>query len=190
MNYLIHKVLAEIKSSNEDIRSNAITNISLILEMNSWKFPLERRMSKYDRLIKQELMNINLTESEETKIVDFLQTEVVNCNKSTHNLLFAIGKASSKAGLIPLLDIIQNNSCNFDENDSYQALIALERLLFWDEELSAEDKKNIIYQNNPKPFIEAKLALGLDNPSSPYSSGLQDTAKRLLDGLNELLEKS
>lgn len=188
MNHLIHELFVKIKSDDKHIRGNAITDISFVLEMNSWQLPLEERMSKYDIYIEQELININLSQSEEAEIVEFLQREIINLNKSTSSLLFTIGKASSKTALIPLLDIIQNYSCDFDENDFYQALVSLERLLFWDDYgLSDEEKRNIISQTNPTPIIEGKLAL--DNPSLPYSSGLRDTAERLLDGLSQLLKK-
>ncbi|MBH8566282.1 hypothetical protein I8748_29695 [Nostoc sp. CENA67] len=73
MNHLINELLKNIKSDDEHIRSNAITDISLILEMNSWQLPLEKRMSRYRILIKEELININLSQSEEAKIVEFIQ---------------------------------------------------------------------------------------------------------------------
>ncbi len=196
MNHLINELFVNIKSDDEGVRSNAITDISFILEINSWQLPLDKRMSKYESLIKQELININLTKSEEAEIVEFLQREITDSNKSTSSLLFTIGKASSKTGLIPLLDIIQNYSSEFNTNESYQALVSLERLLFWDDNgidnygLSDEEKRNIISQTNPTPFIESKLAWALKNPYSPHSSVLQYTAEGLLDGLSQLLEKT
>lgn len=196
MNHLINELFVNIKSDDEGVRSNAITDISFILEINSWQLPLDKRMSKYESLIKQELININLTKSEEAEIVEFLQREITDSNKSTSSLLFTIGKASSKTGLIPLLDIIQNSSSEFNTNESYQALVSLERLLFWDDNgidnygLSDEEKRNIISQTNPTPFIESKLAWALKNPYSPHSSVLQYTAEGLLDGLSQLLEKT
>ncbi len=196
MNHLINELFVNIKSDDERVRSNAITDISFILEINSWQLPLDKRMSRYESLIKQELININLTESEEAEIVEFLQREITDSNKSTSSLLFTIGKASSKTGLLPLLDIIQNYSSEFNTNESYQALVSLERLLFWDDNgidnygLSDEEKRNIISQTNPTPFIESKLAWALKNPYSPHSSVLQYTAECLLNGLSQLLEKT
>lgn len=194
MNYLINELFTNIKSDDEHIRSNAITDISFILEINSWQLPLENRMSRYNRLVKEELININLTESEEAEIVEFLQIEITDSNKSTSSLsslLFTIGKASSKIALLPLLDIIQNYSSEFNANESYQALVSLERLLFWDSHgLSNEEKSNIISKTNPTPFIESKLVWSLNNPHSPHSSVLQYTAEGLLDGLSRLLKKT
>ena len=65
MNHLINELFVNIKSDDERVRSNAITDISFILEINSWQLPLDERLSRYDSLIKQELITINLTESEE-----------------------------------------------------------------------------------------------------------------------------
>lgn len=180
MNHLINELFKKIKSDDEHIRSNAITDISLVLEMNSWQLPLEKRMSRYRILIKEELININLSQSEEAEIIEFLQKEIIDLNKSTYSLLFTIGKASSSTGLAPLLDIIKNYSGGFNANESYQALVSLERLLFWDDngindyQLSDEKKRNLLYQSNPIPFIESKLAWALNNPNSDHSSGLHD----------------
>lgn len=194
MNYLMNELFTNIKSDDEHIRSNAITDISFILEINSWQLPLDNRMSRYNRLVKEELININLTESEEAEIVEFLQREITDSNKSTSSLsslLFTIGKASSKIALLPLLDIIQNYSSEFNANESYQALVSLERLLFWDSHgLSNEEKSNIISKTNPTPFIESKLIWSLNNPHSPHSSVLQYTGEGLLDGLSRLLKKA
>ncbi|MEH2292110.1 hypothetical protein [Nostoc sp.] len=196
MNHLINEIFVNIKSDDEHICSNAITDISFILEIYSWQLPQDKRRSRYESLIKQELIDINLTENEESEIVEFLQRQIIDSNKFTSSLLFTIGKTSSKTGLVPLLDIIQNYSSEFDTNESYQALVSLERLLFWDDNgienfgLSDEQKRNIISQTNPTPFIESKLAWALNNSHSPYSSGLQYTAERLLDGLSQLLEKT
>ncbi|MBD2593639.1 hypothetical protein H6G74_04755 [Nostoc spongiaeforme FACHB-130] len=195
MNHLINELFKKIKSDDERIRSNAITDISLVLEMNSWQLPLEKRMSRYRILIKEELININLSQSEEAEIIEFLQKEITEFNKSTYSLLFTIGQASSSTGLAPLLDIIKNYSGGFNANESYQALVSLERLLFWDDngindyQLSDEKKRNLIYQSNPIPFIKSKLVWALNNSNSAHSSGLYDTAKRLLDALSEFLDK-
>ncbi|MEH1941879.1 MAG: hypothetical protein V7L01_16900 [Nostoc sp.] len=191
MNHLINELFVKIKSDDERVRSNAITDISFILEINSWQLPLEKRMSRYHGLIKQELININLADNEEAEIVEFLQREIIDSNKLKSSLLFTIGKASSKTGLILLLDIIQNYSSEFNANESYQTLVSLERLLFWDYHgLSDEEKRNIIFQTNPTPFIESKLAWALNNPNSPHSSELQHNAERLLGGLSQLLKKT
>jgi hypothetical protein len=64
MNHLINELFVNIKSDDERVRSNAITDISFILEINSWQLPLDERLSRYDSLIKKELITINLTESE------------------------------------------------------------------------------------------------------------------------------
>ncbi|MDZ8032172.1 hypothetical protein [Nostoc sp. DedSLP04] len=191
MNHLINELFVKIKSDDERVRSNAITDISFILEINSWQLPLEKRMSRYHGLIKHELININLADNEEAEIVEFLQREIIYSNKLKSSLLFTIGKASSKTGLILLLDIIQNYSSEFNANESYQTLVSLERLLFWDYHgLSDEEKRNIISQTNPTPFIESKLAWALNNPNSPHSSELQHNAERLLGGLSQLLKKT
>ncbi|MDZ7950345.1 hypothetical protein [Nostoc sp. DedQUE09] len=191
MNHLINELFVKIKSDDERVRSNAITDISFILEINSWQLPLEKRMSRYHGLIKQELININLADNEEAEIVEFLQREIIDSNKLKSSLLFTIGKASSKTGLILLLDIIQNYSSEFNANESYQTLVSLERLLFWDYHgLSDEEKRNIVSQTNPTPFIESKLAWALNNPNSPHSSELQHNAERLLGGLSQLLKKT
>ena len=188
MNHLINELFVNIKSDDERVRSNAVTDISFILEINSWQLPLDERLSRYDSLIKQELITINLTESEEAEIVEFLKREITDSNRTKSSLLFTIGKSSSKIGLLALLDIIENYSSEFNPNESYQALVSLERILFWNNYgLSNQEKRNLITEINPTPFIESKLAWALNNSHSPHSTGLQYTAEGLLDGLSHHL---
>ncbi|MEH2108363.1 hypothetical protein [Nostoc sp.] len=52
-------------------------------------------------------------------------------------------------------DIIQNYSSEFNPNESYQALVSLERILLWNNYgLSNQEKRNLISEINPTPFIE------------------------------------
>jgi hypothetical protein len=179
-----------MKSDDERTRSNAITDISFVLEMNLRELPIEEKISRYGSLVEECLININLTEIEEAEILEILQKEIIDSNVETSSLLFAIGKASQKNGLLSLLTIIQNCSSKFNSNESYQALVSLERLLFWNYKLSDEDKMNIVYKQNPISFIKSKLDWALKNKDSPDSSEVQYTAERLLYDLSQLVEKT
>ena len=182
MNELIYRLLKDIKSSDENVRGNAITDIALILEMNTKKLSRSEREARYEGLINPDLLNVDLSDSDQVHITEALEDEIIRFNESTVSLLCAIGSASSKASLVALLKIISNISSRFDENMSYQALTSLERILFFDNNgLSEKEKSDIVSSFDPIPFIESQAVL---------SDRLDETAQRLLDGLHKMLQKN
>jgi hypothetical protein len=86
MNYLIQKVLTAIQVSSHDDRANAITDLALILEMNTWKLSLEKRFSKYSGLIRDELIGVELDENEQAEIVNVLTSLVAASDELTGSL--------------------------------------------------------------------------------------------------------
>ena len=180
MHFLIAKLFQDIRSEDKKISEDAAIDLSVILEMHAWNLSKEQRESRYDSLVThQELFNLELDDSSLMEIVKFMQSEIENGNWLKSSLLSSMGRASARIGLIPLIETIENEIERFNENELYQALIALERIMFWDESLSIQEVRDIFNKTNLLEEIAAKL-LSL---MPILHSGLESTTARLLSRL-------
>ena len=109
MNLLIDELFKKARSNDENVSSNAITDLSFALEMHAWRLSKDDKISRYDSLVSQEVIELDIDESSQAEIVNFLRDEVENGSKLTTNLLFAMGLASAKLGLLPLIDIMEKH---------------------------------------------------------------------------------
>lgn len=184
MNHLIYELFEKTKSEEEKVSSNAVTDLCCILEMKSWHMSKDTRISRFGGLVSQAVIDIEIDEDDEVEIVKKLHNEIVSGNKLTYSMLFALGKASCKVGLKPLIDIIEQHLDRFNENEVYQALISLERLLFFNESLSLKEERDIIAKTNLLSLISMKILL-----FQPIShSDLTSTSLRLLARMILLLD--
>ena len=186
MNRIIDELFNKAKSQDKKISSNAVTALSFILEIHAWNIPKEDRMSRYSLFVPQEVVEAELDESEQAEVVKFLSDEIENGSELTAGLLFAMGQSSAKVGLLPLIHIIEQCLDKFNQNEVYQALVALERIMFFDESIPLESLRQIIAGTNLLNVISAKI-LSLQAISH---SGLQSTSLRLLARLILLLNNS
>ena len=186
MKRIIDELFKKAKSQDKKISSNAVTALSFILEIHAWNIPKEDRMSRYSLFVPQEVVEAELDESEQAEVVKFLSDEIENGSELTAGLLFAMGQSPAKVGLLPLIHIIEQCLDKFNQNEVYQALIALERIMFFDESIPLEDLRRIIAGTNLLNVISAKI-LSLQVISH---SGLQSTSLRLLARLILLLNNS
>lgn len=131
MNSIVNELFIQIQSNE----ASAVTEISFVLEMHAWGLSNNARVSRYESLVRRELIDFNLGRSSIMEIVDFLKNEIQSKNPLTYGLLFAIGKTSCDIGILPLLDIFESRLIDFNENELYQALVSLESLIFFDESL-------------------------------------------------------
>jgi hypothetical protein len=186
MKRIIDELFKKAKSQDKKVSSNAITDLSFILEIHAWNLPKEDRMSRYSLLVSQEVIEAELDESEQAEVVKFLSDEIENGSEFTAGLLFAMGQSSAKVGLLPLIHIIEQCLDKFNQNEVYQALVALERIMFFDESISLEYLRQIIAGTNLLNVISAKI-LSLQVISH---SDLKSTSLRLLARLILLLNNS
>ena len=184
MNTIIDKLFERVRSKEERerVRYDAVTDLAFILEMDDWNLSKDARMSRYESLVSKEIIELELDESELKRIVEFFEHEI---NNGSFYILSAMGKAYSKIGLIPLLNVINNNLHKLNESDFNQALIALENMLFWSEGLSLEEEKEIMSETGFLSKISEKI-LSLQPISSHVD--LESTASRFLARLILLLE--
>jgi hypothetical protein len=186
MKRIIDELFKKAKSQDKKISSNAVTALSFILEIHAWNIPKEDRMSRYSLFVPQEVVEAELDESEQAEVVKFLSDEIENGSELTAGLLFAMGQSSAKVGLLPLIHIIEQCLDKFNQNEVYQALVALERIMFFDESIPLESLRQILAETNLLNVISAKI-LSLQVISHP---DLQSTSLRLLASLILLLNNS
>jgi len=186
MKRIIDELFKKVKSQDKKISSNAVTALSFILEIHAWNIPKEDRMSRYSLFVPQEVVEAELDESEQAEVVKFISDEIENGSEFTAGLLFAMGQSSAKVGLLPLIHIIEQCLDKFNQNEVYQALVALERIMFFDESISLENLRQIFAGTNLLNVISAKI-LSLQVISHP---DLKSTSLRLLARLILLLNNS
>lgn len=186
MKRIIDELFKKAKSPDKKVGSDAVTALSCILEMHAWNLPKDDRMSRFSLLVPQEVIEADLDESEQLEVVKFLSNEIENGSELTAGLLFAMGQSSAKVGLLPLIHIIEQCLDKFNQNEVYQALVALERIMFFDESISLEYLRQIIAGTNLLNVISAKI-LSLQVISH---SDLKSTSLRLLARLILLLNNS
>jgi|GEM_PF-4258113 len=184
MNNLINQLFIRAKSEDQKVSSDAITALCCILEIKSWNLSKNKRYGRYSTYLSADIIELEIIdEQDEIAIIEFLCTEVLKDNQCKSSILFAIGKATCKVALRPLIDKIEKQIDRFSENEVYQAFVSLERLLFFDESLPAKDAKEIIKQTNLIKVISIKIL----SCKISLHSDLESTSLRLLARLNLLL---
>ena len=73
-----------------------------------------------------------------------------------------MGKASYRIAFKPLVNTIKQNLDRFEENEVYQAIISLERILFFDEDVNYEDSKKIFEESKVIEIIYPEKLLSLE----------------------------
>ncbi len=157
MNAKIAELMEQIQSCDEISRRNAITDIGLILEMHSWKLSRNERFDNYEDLLSSDLIELSLNEADIFEITTCLQEKIEEKNKDSGSLVSAIGYASARSGLLPLVKSLKSSIRNFDLDNFNQALISLERILFFEDSLSHSEKKDIILNNELMNEIAKKM---------------------------------
>ena len=184
MNSLVLKIFDRVRSEDERVRSRAVTDLGLILEMYQWNLSKEARRNRYEDLLTEDIIELDLDENELTEIVEFLKGEIEKDSDLSSSMLFAMGKAPSSVGIKPLLEVVQNKLESFDEDELYAALSALERQLPFEDDLDFEEKRRI--------FSEAKILTRISHKILSLlpilNSGLHSTHSRFSACLILLLE--
>ena len=108
MNSLVLKIFDRVRSEDERVRSRAVTDLGLILEMYQWNLSKEARRNRYEDLLTEDIIELDLDENELTEIVEFLKGEIEKDSDLSSSMLFAMGKAPSSVGIKPLLEVVQN----------------------------------------------------------------------------------
>lgn len=176
MNYVINDLLTKVMSDNAKVSEKAIIDISVIIEMHSWHLSAEERRIRFGSLVSQNVLDIYINENEETEIIKFIANAIANGSPMTSSLLSIIGHANAKVALLPLTEIIEKYFDKFDQDEIYQCLVALERLLFFDESLLFAKKIKIVQNQNIMKILCRKI-LSLQ-PS--FHVDLESTSLRLL----------
>jgi hypothetical protein len=128
MNQMLEELLDAATSSEPHTREEAVLQLSLLLERSN---TVEGPDSAYAGLLLPGLMHLRLTEEEQRDVVECLRS-LSNSPKSSPSILAALGKASPKVGIEPLLSLIKEGSAEFDSETAYQAVIALDNFLVRD----------------------------------------------------------
>lgn len=165
MNSKIAHLIEEIKFGSEKSRRNAITDIGLLLEMHAWNLPEKERLDRYVGMIDSDLICLYLNESEIDEIVAYIQEAVISKKQDSGSLASAIGYTSAKSGLLPLITIIEQCINDFDADELNQALIALEKLLFFEDSLSLSEKNTIVL-SHIKFLTKLSHKILLETPTS------------------------
>lgn len=125
-------LLSCLDSEDNKEKSMAIRDIAMVLEMNTYILSGGNNASKlkeYEIYLYEEIASIRLDICEQKEIIDHLLNRIKAKDDMSSSMLWAIGKACKDASLPGLMEAIKCCSCDFDDEESYQAIIAIENLL-------------------------------------------------------------
>ncbi len=186
MHPIIQQLIEAIKSQERQTRQDAITCLSYILEAQAWNLTLEEKKSRFGSYVPEKILEVEPDVKTLSEIIEFLKETIANGHEQTSEILFAIGKAPAQLGLLPMVQFLTQRINELSENEFYQALVALERLAYFDESLSPSQAMKILDQQKLAEHIATKvLSLGAISHAD-----LEGTALRVLSRatLNHLVE--
>ena len=157
MNPIIKNLFRTVELAEEQNSADAINALCCLLEKTSWNLSLEDSQSKYETYIPQEVIELEIEQQEEEQIVSFFQEQISKNHRYSPSILFSMGKASYRIAFKPLVNTIKQNLDRFEENEVYQAIISLERILFFDEDVNYEDSKKIFEESKLLNHLSRKL---------------------------------
>lgn len=185
MNSAVLEVMSRLKSGDTDTRSNAVTDLALLLEMHSWELDYEQRISRYETLLSGNLIGVNLNKQEQEEVIDFMKALVLNQDSLSSSLIWAIGKSTPSVGLGSTLEIIDHRFHRFSDEELYQLIIALGNFLCTDDtDLSGGQNRQAIFLSNLVPFLAEVVSINSNEQDS--SRRLKEAAQGLLDVISEL----
>jgi hypothetical protein len=161
MRRVLEELSAAAESKDDQIRDEAILQTSMLLERSNLADTMalgEREADFYRRILAPHLATVTLAAHEQAEVVTRLARLVAD-GKGTSSMLWAIGKAAPEAGIGPLLRLLCTHSSKFDEEMSYQALVALENFLGV---FVAPGVERELRANNPAAVVQ--LMRGATNP--------------------------
>lgn len=141
--------------------------------MHACNLSERERLNRYEDTINFDIIYLYLNESEIDEIVACLQEAVISKNQDSGSLVSAMGYTSAKSGLLPLITTIEQCVYDFNTDELNQALIALEKLLFFEESLSFSQKKTMLlahakFLNRLSHKILSDITISSSNPTSTY----------------------
>jgi hypothetical protein len=151
---LLNQLLESAASADRERQNEALADIALILE-RSW---LRTSVSDtcYAALLPPALLAIRLEENDQREVVEHL-SRLATSDRAHPSIFWAIGKSTPKLGIGPLLMLLQTHSDKFDEETTYQALIALENFLVTDKGVLPAEVVAESVRNDPTQFLNEQV---------------------------------
>lgn len=168
----IHDLILCCDSEDSDAKGIAITKLALLLEINARISNMTiycHKPEDYKCFLDDDLITIRLDPEEESEIVNELIKRIMARDTFSCSMLWAIGKAMPKAGLDKLLQTIKALKNDFDNEESYQSIIALENFM------DCDVKTNLAKDKEIMDFLENKV--------KSQDKRLSECAKRVLNAL-------
>lgn len=151
MNRALDELLQLAGSDDLSIQREAIFQLSLLLQRSNTRGIPD---TAYRGLLAPNLMQMKLTESEQRKVVAKFRV-LINSPERTTGILSAIGRASPRIGIEPLLSVIREHWTEFDDETAYQAVIALDNFLVYGDRVQfIPEVTRELREQSPLPFLQ------------------------------------
>jgi hypothetical protein len=178
MDHSLQEIISQVKPGNSEVRSGAITDLALLLEMQAYELSYDQRISRYSAFLGDSLVKLTLNKQDQRELVDFIKTLILNQDELNSSLIWAIGKCTPDVGLTPILEIVDHQPLNFDDKELYQLTIALGNLLFFNDSNSFEEEdKQMIARSNLISFLTNTASIASKNY---YSDKTREAVEGLL----------
>ena len=150
MNPALDKLLEQTKSENKEVQEEAILAIAMLLEKHSTRAD---KPSFYKEILPGHLLSITLSEYEQQELIAKLSTLIMS-EKMTPSMIWALGKTTLNAALMSLLVLLNDRSCQFDEEATWQLLVAIDNaLIIRNNGMLDPQVRSLIRCSNPTPSL-------------------------------------
>jgi hypothetical protein len=162
--------LRELLASLRSEPAEAATTAAALLELNSFPVFSSTDGLYYERLLPAGLMERELHQDEELRVVDELHRLIVkSSNKREHDrsarsgLIYALGRSNPWVGIQKILDILVNHRSSLSIGDVHQCVHSLQRCLDLSEDHSRfSEVASALAQLSPTPVLEAMAIVPLE----------------------------
>lgn len=162
--------LRELLASLRSEPAEAATTAAALLELNSFPVVPSTDDLSYERLLPAALMERELRQDEELRVVDELHRLIVeSSNKREHDrsarsgLIYALGRSNPRVGVQKILDILVNHRASLSIGEFHQCVHSLQRCLDLPEDHSRYSVVvSALEQLSPTPVLEATAAVPLE----------------------------
>jgi len=171
---ILREVMDRVVSEDLKVREDAILSLAMLLEKHS---TLNSGQSFYESVLPTPLCNLTLDKAEQQEIVDWLGG-LVNSDKRTSSMIWALTKSASAVALEYLLSLICSQGDGLDEDAAWQALIGIDNYL-------SLDKNGNLYHQAILMIHNYNFLPSLQRIASTSDPHLKELAKRMIEKLRE-----
>lgn len=115
MSHILNNLFEIVETEQDQSSADAINALCSLLEKKSLRLSREQSQSRYGTYVPTKVIELEITNEEEMKIISFFQRQISSRHKYTASILFAMGKSSYEIAFESLVNTVKVHLETFDE---------------------------------------------------------------------------